>query len=146
MPDKVKVVQECTAPTWKSKVRNFLRMTGYLAKFILRYAFLIQPPRELTRIQTKLHWGSKEQEAFEKLKHSIRFSSYLMGAPKFTIATAHKPLLPSFTKVMQAYVVHALRNGLWTWRMSIVKCESGEVEADPFSRNPLFETEDKLRK
>ena len=70
-PDKVKAIKECTAPTSKSAVRSFLVMTGYLAKFIPRYASLTQPLRELTRNETKFHWGPEEQNAFEKLKQSI---------------------------------------------------------------------------
>jgi hypothetical protein len=70
-PDKVKAIKECTAPTSKSAVRSFLGMTGYLAKFITRYASLTQPLRELTRNETKFHWGPEEQDAFEKLKQSI---------------------------------------------------------------------------
>ena len=58
--DKVKAVQECTPPTSKSEVRSFLGMTGYLAKFIPRYASLTQPLRELTRKNTDFHWGPKE--------------------------------------------------------------------------------------
>ena len=53
--DKVKAVQECTPPTSKSEVRSFLGMTGYLAKFIPRYASLTQPLRELARKNTNFH-------------------------------------------------------------------------------------------
>jgi hypothetical protein len=70
-PDKVKAIKECTAPTSKSAVRSFLGMTGYLAKFIPRYASLTQELRELTRNETKFHWGPEEQNAFEKLKQTI---------------------------------------------------------------------------
>ena len=52
-PDKVRAIQECTAPTSKSEVRSFLGMTGYLAKFIPRYSSLTQPLRELTHNKTK---------------------------------------------------------------------------------------------
>ena len=214
-PDKVKAVQECTAPTSKSEVRSFLGMTGYLAKFIPRYASLTQPLRELTRNNTKFHWGPEEQRAFEKLKHSItnddtvaffhpeqptmvrteasyneglsaglfqctakgwqpvhfisctlkdverrysqtekdalcvkwakdRFSIYLMGAPRFIIVTAHKPLIPLFNK---ATAKLPPRIEKWVMDMQDVdyemRYEPGKDEADPMdflSRHPLPET------
>ena len=214
-PDKVRAIQECTAPTSKSEVRSFLGMTGYLAKFIPRYSSLTQPLRELTHTKTKFQWGPKEQDAFEKLKHSIssddtvaffnpkrptmvrteasyneglsaglfqrtekgwqpvhfisrtltdverrysqtekdalcvkwakdRFSIYLMGAPRFTIVTAHKPLLPLFNK---ATAKLPPRIEKWVMDMQDVdyemRYEPGKDEADPMdflSRHPLPET------
>ena len=190
-------------------------MTGYLAKFIPRYASLTQPLRELTRNNTKFHWGPEEQRAFEKLKHSItnddtvaffhperptmvrteasyneglsaglfqrtakgwqpvhfisrtltdverrysqtekdalcvkwakdRFSIYLMGAPRFTIVTAHKPLIPLFNK---ATAKLPPRIEKWVMDMQDVdyemRYEPGKDEADPMdflSRHPLPET------
>lgn len=145
-------------------------MTGYLSKFIPRYASLTTPLRKLTHKDTKFKRGAEENEAFEKLKASVpsestmayfnparpivvvrveasfheglsaglfqetgsglqpvhfitrtmttmenrysqkekdalslhwaknRFSIYLLGAPKFKIITAHRPLLPLFNK------------------------------------------------
>ena len=213
--DKVKAIRDCSAPTSKSEVRSFLGMTGYLAKFIPRYASLTQPLRELTRNETKFHWDSQEQDAFAKLKHSIssddtiaffnparptmvrteanyneglsaglfqrtdkgwqpvhfisrtltdterrysqtekdalcvkwakdRFSIYLMGAPRFTIVTAHKPLLPLFNK---ATAKLPPRIEKWVMDMQDVdyemRYEPGKDEADPMdflSRHPLPET------
>jgi len=37
--EKVQAIQECTPPQSKAEVRSFLGMTGYLSKFIPRYAF-----------------------------------------------------------------------------------------------------------
>ena len=39
-PEKVQSIYECEPPRSKSEVRSFLGMTGYLSKFILRYASL----------------------------------------------------------------------------------------------------------
>ena len=52
-------------------MRSFLGMAGYLSKFIPRYSSLTAPLRKLTRKDTRLKWGVKEQKAFEKLKESI---------------------------------------------------------------------------
>ena len=54
-PDKVRSIKECTEPKSKTEVRSFLGMTGYLAKFIPRYASLTKPLRDLTHRETKFH-------------------------------------------------------------------------------------------
>ena len=46
-------------------------MTGYLSKFIPRYASITAPLRKLTQKDIRFHWGVEEQDAFEKLKASI---------------------------------------------------------------------------
>ena len=50
-------------------------MTGYLSKFIPRYASLNAPLRKLTHKDTKFKWGAEENEAFENLKASITSES-----------------------------------------------------------------------
>eukprot|EP00795_Rhopilema_esculentum_P003928 gene3928-15254_t len=46
-------------------------MTGYLSKFIRRYASLTKPLRDLTLKETQFHWNEDEEEAFQKLNDSI---------------------------------------------------------------------------
>ena len=56
-PDKISAVKDCNPPESKEVVRSFLRMTGYLSKFIPRYSTLTAPLRELTRKDAKFNWG-----------------------------------------------------------------------------------------
>ena len=77
-PDRIKAVKESSPPESKEAVRSFLGMTGYLSKFIPRYSFIAAPLRELTHKDTKFYWGSKENEAFEKLKKSITSESTMV--------------------------------------------------------------------
>ena len=70
-PDKVRAVKESSQPETKGAVKNFLGMTGYLSKFIPRYASITAPLRKLTQSNVKYRWGTEEQDAFEKLKASI---------------------------------------------------------------------------
>ena len=67
----MKVVKESSRPESKEAVRSFLGMTGYLSKFIPRYASITAPLRNLTQKDTKFHWNKEEQDAFEKLKDSL---------------------------------------------------------------------------
>ena len=73
--DKVKAINECTAPKSKEEIRSFLGMTGYLSKFIPRYSDLTAPLRELTKKETKFMWTQEQQNAFQKLKDSITSQS-----------------------------------------------------------------------
>ena len=211
-PEKVQAIYECEPPRSKTEVRSFLGMTGYLSKFIPRYASLTKPLRDLTRTETKFHWGPTEDKAFKEVKGAItskdtiaffnprlpimvrveasyneglsaglfqqsakgwqpvhfisrsltdvekrysqtekdalcvkwakgRFSMYLQGAPRFTIVTAHKPLLPMFSKPS---VKLPPRIEKWVMDMQDVdfemKYEPGRDELDPLdflSRHPL---------
>ena len=69
--DKVKAVKESRRPETKEAVRSFLGMTGYLSKFVPRYASVTAPLRKLTHKDIKIRWGEEEQNAFDKLKESI---------------------------------------------------------------------------
>ena len=54
-PEKVQAIHGCPAPVFKAEVRSFLGMTGYLSKFIPRYALLTNPLREFTHKDIKFH-------------------------------------------------------------------------------------------
>lgn len=75
-----------------------------------------------------------------------RFSIYLLGAPRFTIVTSHKPLLTLFNK---ATAKLPPRIEKWVMAMQNVdfemKHQPGKDEADPLdflSRHPMPETEE----
>jgi len=70
-PDKIRALKESSQPKSKEAVRSFLGMTGYLSKFIPRYASLTAPLRKLAHKVIKFKWGAEENEAFENLKASI---------------------------------------------------------------------------
>ena len=57
--DKVKAAKDNRRPKTKETVRNFLGMTGYLSKFIPRYASITAPRRKLTQKQDFFSLGSK---------------------------------------------------------------------------------------
>ena len=70
-PEKVQAIHECEPPGSKTEVRSFLGMTGYLSKFIPRYASLTKPLTDLTRTETKFHWVPAEDKAFKEVKGAI---------------------------------------------------------------------------
>ena len=76
-------------------------MTRYLSKFIPRYASLTaQPVHFISRTMTvtEKRYSQTEKDALSVHWAKNMFSIYLLGAPKFKIITAHKPLLRLFNK------------------------------------------------
>ena len=72
-PDKVRAIKECGVPESKEAVRSFLGMAGYQDSFINNYTVCSHssPLYQLTRKETKFHWGKEEDEAFKKIQDSI---------------------------------------------------------------------------
>ena len=68
---KVKTVKDATPPQNVSEVGSFLGMTSYWSKYILDYATVTAPLRKLTRKNSTWTWRPKQQDAFEKRKHSL---------------------------------------------------------------------------
>ena len=104
--------------------------------------------RSLT--DTEKRYSQTEKDALAIKWATGRLRIYLSGAPRFTIITGHKPLIPMFEKIKQ------LPPRIEKWIMEIqdldftVKYEPGRDEQDPMdylSRHPLPESEnDKTEK
>lgn len=95
--------------------------------------------RTLTDVEKR--YSQTEKDALCVKWAKDRFSIYLLGAPKFTIVTAHKPLLPLFNKPTAKLPPRIEK---WVMDMQNVdyemKYEPGKNEADPLdflSRHPL---------
>ena len=105
-PDKVRGVKECTEPKSKMAVWSFPGMTGYLAKFIPRYASLTKSPRDLTHKETKFHWDRMSKRHLRNWKKAfpMKTQSHSSTQALFNKATASC----LFTK----------KSGLWIWARS----------------------------
>ena len=106
----------------------------------------LQPVHFISRTMTETEkWYSQtEKDALSVHWAKNRFSIYLLGAPRFKIITAHKPLIPLFNK---ATIKLPPRIEKWVMGMQDVDFEliyqPGKDEADPLdflSRHPLPET------
>ena len=106
----------------------------------------IQPIHFISRTltDTEKRYSQTEKDALAIKWAKDRFRMYLLGAPKFKIITAHKPLLPLFNK---ATAKLPPRIEKWVMDMQDVDYEliyePGKDEADPLdflSRHPLPET------
>ena len=99
-----------------------------------------------TMTETEKRYSQTEKDALAIKWAKERLRIYLLGAPRFRIVTAHKPLIPLFNKV-KAKVPPRIEK--WIMEMQDVDYElvyePGKDEADPLdflSRHPLPETGD----
>jgi len=92
---------------------------------------------------TEKRYSQTEKDALAVKWAVTRLRNYLIGAPKFLIITAHKPLIPMFNKAE-----HRLPPRIEKWIMEItdfdfeLKYEPGRNELDPLdyiSRHPISE-------
>ena len=104
-PDKVRAVKECGVPENKEAVRGFLGMAGYLDNFIQNYAAIAAPLYQLTRKETKFHWGKQEEEAFRKIQDTISSEKTM------AFFDPRKPIILR-TDVMDEYQFKALKHRL----------------------------------
>ena len=95
----------------------------------------------LTDVEKRYMYSQTEKDALCVKWANDRFSNYLLGAPRFTIITAHKPLLPLLNKPTAKLPPRIEK---WVMDMQDVdfemKYEPGKDEADPLdflSRHPL---------
>jgi len=80
-----------------------------------------------TKTETKKRYSQTEKDALAIKWAKKRLRVYLLGAPRLRIATAHKPLLPSFNKA-KATMPHKMeKGGLWKCRTLTMRwCNSPE--------------------
>ena len=106
----------------------------------------LQPAHFISRsmTDTEKRYSQTEKDALSIHWAKNRFSIYLLGAPKFKIITAHKPLLPLFNKAAMRLPPRIEK---WVMGKQDVDFEliyePGKDETDPLdflSRHPLPET------
>ena len=81
----------------------------------------IQPVHFISRTmrETEKRYSQTEKDALALKWAKERLRIYLLGAPRFRIVTAHKPLIPLFNKV-KAKVLQELRSGSWKCKTYIM--------------------------
>eukprot|EP00794_Sanderia_malayensis_P020867 gene20867-22919_t len=103
-------------------------------------------PVHFTMTRTEKRYSQTEKDALCVAWAKKRFRMYLLGAPRFKIITAHKPLLSLFNKATSKLLPRIER---WVMDMQDVNYElvyePGKNEKDPLdfiSRHPLSDTEE----
>jgi hypothetical protein len=78
-PVKVAGVVDWPEPTSKKEVQSFLGFTNFYRHFIKDFSEYAQPLFDLTKNDTKWHWGMDEQSAFDRLKQNVMTAPVLIS-------------------------------------------------------------------
>nr|GEV64628.1 putative reverse transcriptase domain-containing protein [Tanacetum cinerariifolium] len=71
-PVKVEDIQNWSAPTTPTEVRQFLGLAGYYRRFVEGFSLISKPLTKLTQKNKKYEWGmEEEEEAFQTLKQNL---------------------------------------------------------------------------
>ncbi|KAF1316914.1 reverse transcriptase, partial [Globisporangium splendens] len=84
-PEKIKAINDWTAPTSQKDLRKFLGLATYLHKYSQNYAGIIRPLSTLLKKDVDWKWSDECQDSFVKVKRS------LMEAPVLAIADHERP-------------------------------------------------------
>lgn len=68
---KIDAVEKFPQPTDQHKVRQFIGLASFFRRFIRNFSTIARPLTQLLKRDTKWHWDSLEQEAFDKLKQEL---------------------------------------------------------------------------
>nr|GEW66076.1 reverse transcriptase domain-containing protein [Tanacetum cinerariifolium] len=82
-PAKMEAIQNWSAPTTPTKVRQFLGLAGYYRRFIKIFSLISKPLSKLTQKNKKYEWGMEEEEAFQTLKQKL-CSAPILALPEGT--------------------------------------------------------------
>ncbi|KAK3096448.1 hypothetical protein FSP39_000262 [Pinctada imbricata] len=81
-PDRVKAIQNFSAPTSVKELRRFLGLVGWFRKFIPNFASIADPLYFLLKKGVRYTWTDEHQSAFELLKLSL-VNSAILAFPLF---------------------------------------------------------------
>ena len=70
-PGKTKAIQEAPPPANVTELRSFLRVCGYVSKFIPSYDDLVEPLRRMKRQNVRWIWGKEQIKSSEELKRAL---------------------------------------------------------------------------
>ena len=85
LPDKLDTIKNMPALKDMKEIKQFLGLTGYYRKFVLRFADISRPLTQLTKKEMKFMWTLECQKSFELLK------SFLCGEPILKYADTSMP-------------------------------------------------------
>ena len=108
LQSNVKTLLEIPEPKTEKQLRSFLGAAGYYMKFLPNYSDLIDPLRELLKVDARWCWSSECQIAFDTLKQQIS------SAPVLAHFNPNAPTLVSTdaSAVALGAVLSQIQNGV----------------------------------
>ena len=83
-PEKIRAIEDWSAPKDVTDVRYFMGITGYYRRFIEGFSRIANPITSLQKKGKKFDWNQKREESFKKLK------TLLTSAPILRIVDPNK--------------------------------------------------------
>jgi len=83
-PEKLEAVSNFPIPKNLTQLKSFLGLTGWYRMFVKNYAVRTAPMRELCKKDATFRWGSRQQKAFEDLKHCMTSEPIVLAYPDFS--------------------------------------------------------------
>ncbi|CAH1443136.1 unnamed protein product [Lactuca virosa] len=70
-PSKIKAIENWSAPTTPTEIRQFLGLAGYYRRFIQNFSRIAKPLTTLTQKGVPFCWSEKQDTAFQTLKRAL---------------------------------------------------------------------------
>jgi len=81
-PEKVRAIEEFSAPKTLKQLRRFLGMASWYRRFIPDFSTITAPLTKLLRKKQAWNWSDQQEEAFQKLKQTLG-SAPILTCPDF---------------------------------------------------------------
>jgi hypothetical protein len=70
-PVKISGIKNWPTPSKVKDVRSFLGFCNFYRPFIRGFAHIAKPLNELTKKDVEWSWGTRQEDAFQTLKHEL---------------------------------------------------------------------------
>jgi hypothetical protein len=70
-PDRTEVIAKIPPPHNKKSMQSFLGKINFVRRFIPSFVETVKPLQDMIKKNAQFSWGSKEKEAFDKIKEDI---------------------------------------------------------------------------
>lgn len=87
MKSKVEAVVQALAPTNITELRSFLGLVRYNAKFIPRFADVIEPLCQLLRQGASFSWDDKTTQSFREVKQLLATCVHMFNPSLLPVVT-----------------------------------------------------------
>jgi hypothetical protein len=78
-PDRTEVIAKIPLPHSKNFMQSFLRKINFVRRFIPSFVKRVKPLQDMIKKNVEFSWGSKENEALDKIKEDINQALTLLS-------------------------------------------------------------------